>query len=93
MKYVVFVLALAIEAWAWGDRLGWGHIRQAIQRPDRLYKDPTDYTKPLQIIQRPKTLYKALAVITKPHKGIRRQNILDKTPTTVEHIFKISDKD
>ena len=34
-----------------GDRLGWGHIK-------RLYKAPTDYTKPQNIIQRHKILDK-----------------------------------
>ena len=39
-----------------GDRLGWGHFK-------RLYKAPTDYTKPQKIIQSP--LYKAPKDYTK----------------------------
>ena len=54
---------------AWGDTLGWGS-------PDRLYKDPTDCTKPRQTIQsprntiqRPNRLYKA------PTDNTKTQNI------------------
>ena len=41
-----------------GDRLGWGHIR-------RLYKAPTDYTKPRNIIQSPDRLYKDIERLCK----------------------------
>ena len=40
------------EASRWEGQIGVGHIR-------RLYKAPTDYTKPRQIIQSPDRLYQA----------------------------------
>ena len=40
-----------------GDRLRWGHIRILYKAPDRLYKAPTNYTKPYKIIQRPQKDY------------------------------------
>ena len=51
-----------------GDRLGSGH-------PKRLYKAPTDYTKPQQTIQNPNRIYKAPQSL---HKTIKHYTKLSK---------------
>ena len=48
---------------------------------NRLYKAPTDYTKPQQTIQSPNRQYKAPTDNTKPQQTIQNPDILDKDPT------------
>ena len=73
-------------AWGWGgartalgDRRRRGAQGGGGGRPKRLYKAPTDYTKPRLTIQIPDRLYKGIKYWTKTKNVKQRPKILNKS--------------
>ena len=62
-----------------GGRPPRGPRRGAWGSPERLYKAPTDYTKPQQTILRPKILDETLKKYAKPKNIRQAPNILNKS--------------
>ena len=60
--------------------------------PNRLYKAPTDYTKPQQLIQSPNRQYKAAKHYTKLQKSIQRHQDIRQNPKILDKDIKYLNK-
>ena len=77
----LYVISLKVSG-----RVAWGHLQ-------RLYKAPTDYTKPRWTIQSPTRLYKAQEHYTTTHNILRNLKTTHAKPKHIRQETKASSKE